>query len=115
MWLMPKELGQYKGKLRFPGTKFKFDGDEEDIPSWAMPLSGYKEPKEEKQRDDYNIRRDQEVINAVATLEHDNDEHWTRNGNPSVSAVNALTSFRVSSSDIRNLCPEVTRKPESER
>lgn len=99
-------LGQSGGELRFPGDEF----ESKECPSWAEPVNGELVAKEDDYDPSVDINRDSRIINAVNQLDHDNDDHWTGEGNPRMSAVEELAGFDVKSAEVKALCPGVVRE-----
>ncbi|MGF1877269.1 hypothetical protein L4D77_18345 [Photobacterium frigidiphilum] len=46
---------------------------------------------------------------ALASLDPNDDDHWTGGGLPSTSAVSKLTGFKVSRTDINEIAPNIQR------
>lgn len=64
---------------------------------------------EEKRKESGMRDRRAGITRALEQLDPDDDDHWTRRGEPSIQKVFALTSFEVSRGALREVWPEFDR------
>lgn len=50
------------------------------------------------------------LADALALLDPDNDDHWTKYGKPKVGAVNEISGGDYKLTDISDLAPDLTRE-----
>lgn len=99
------------GGIRAAGSKFDFDGNIEDYP-YLSAVGSHPEPiaeEPEADEEDNSIARDIAIQKAVYSLDHDNDEHWTKKGDPAILYVESVCGYDTNRQEIKALCPEVRR------
>ncbi len=95
-------------ELKREGQKFEWK-QEGPLPEYVEQLSGEVVPVVPV-KTEQDHKRDAKIVEAVQSLDHKNDDHWTKAGLPSLDAVSDITGFDVSRPDIKVNCPEAQRE-----
>lgn len=54
--------------------------------------------------------RERLIVGTVNGLDHENDDHWTEGGKPSLKALELTLGFKVSRDEVEKLAPNARRE-----
>lgn len=116
MKVRAKESCIYGKVLRRQGDTFNYTGEADKLPSWMERMDNVAEapaPKDEDERVETDEQRKARIMQALAKLDHNDDDHWTPKGSPAIAAVRVFFDGDIEAAEVRAAAPEFQReKPE---
>jgi ribonuclease D len=90
---------------RREGEEFNWKGGK-DLPKYVRPVGDASAHEQIEQLDG---NRDKRLLQALNSLDHSNDDQWTKEGLPSVEATEEAAGFKVTRAEIKDLAPDLER------